>query len=371
MDWVYLIEVLVGGLMSGVMYSLVAIGFVLIYKSSGIFNFAQGTMLLFASLTFVKMTENGIDFWTALFIAAGIMVIFGVATERYVIRPLANQDLLALFMATVGLATFQEGFSQFIWDSDVHGLQMSKFLDIGLLDPAPIFMSDHIPWLDILIPKFDIFASLVAGSLIVVLAFFFQKTKTGLSLRAVSDDHMAAMAVGIPLQTVWAVVWAVTGVIALVAIGVFMTVFSIIMFFFPEGGGYFIEMANFQEANPLVTPEHIAPVWYYAPFYTMLRAIPDPLGGLIVMAAAVAIFFIVPWLDRSKVASIRYKGIYSKIALTMFGVSFLTLGYLGTVGVTEIRKTMSVICTIIYFSYFLLMPIYTKYEITKEVPKRL
>ena len=217
MDWVYLIEVLVGGLMSGVMYSLVAIGFVLIYKSSGIFNFAQGTMLLFASLTFVKMTENGIDFWTSLFIAAGIMVIFGVATERYVIRPLANQDLLALFMATVGLATFQEGFSQFVWDSDVHGLQMSKFLDIGLLDPAPIFMSDHIPWLDILIPKFDIFASLVAGSLIVILAFFFQKTKTGLSLRAVSDDHMAAMAVGIPLQTVWAVVWAVTGVIALVA----------------------------------------------------------------------------------------------------------------------------------------------------------
>lgn len=217
MDWVYLIEVLVGGLMSGVMYSLVAIGFVLIYKSSGIFNFAQGTMLLFASLTFVKMTENGIDFWTSLFIAAGIMVIFGVATERYVIRPLANQDLLALFMATVGLATFQEGFSQFIWDSDVHGLQMGKFLDISLLDPAPIFMSDHIPWLDILIPKFDIFASLVAGSLIVVLAFFFQKTKTGLSLRAVSDDHMAAMAVGIPLQTVWAVVWAVTGVIALVA----------------------------------------------------------------------------------------------------------------------------------------------------------
>ena len=217
MDWVYLIEVLVGGLLSGVMYSLVAIGFVLIYKSSGIFNFAQGTMLLFASLTFVKMTENGIGFWTALFIAAGIMVIFGVATERFVIRPLANQDLLALFMATVGLATFQEGFSQFVWDSDVHGLQMNKFLDIGLLDPNPIFMSDHIPWLDILIPQFDIFASLVAGLMIVVLAFFFQKTKTGLSLRAVSDDHMAAMAVGIPLQTVWAVVWAVTGIIALVS----------------------------------------------------------------------------------------------------------------------------------------------------------
>ena len=174
---------------------------------------------------------------------------------------------------------------------------------------------------------------------------------------------------GVPLDSVPFFPYKVLN--ALVAIGVFMTVFSIIMFFFPEGGGYFIEMANFQEANPLVTPEHIAPVWYYAPFYTMLRAIPDPLGGLIVMAAAVAIFFVVPWLDRSKVASIRYKGIFSKIALTMFGVSFLTLGYLGTVGVTEIRKTMSVICTIIYFAYFLLMPIYTKYESTKEVPKRL
>ena len=217
MDWVYLIEVLVGGLMSGVMYSLVAIGFVLIYKSSGIFNFAQGTMLLFASLTFVKMTENNVDFWTAIIVALGIMVVFGVLTEKFVIRPLANQDLLALFMATVGLATFQEGFSQFIWDSDVHGLQLGKFLDLALLDPVPIFVADHVPWLDILIPKFDIFASIVAGTLIVSLAFFFQKTRTGLSLRAVSDDHMAAMAVGIPLQKVWAVVWAVTGMIALVA----------------------------------------------------------------------------------------------------------------------------------------------------------
>ena len=217
MDWVYLIEVLVGGLMSGVMYSLVAIGFVLIYKSSGIFNFAQGTMLLFASLTFVKMTENNVDFWTAIIVALGIMIVFGILTEKFVIRPLANQDLLALFMATVGLATFQEGFSQFIWDSDVHGLQLGKFLDLALLDPVPIFVADHVPWLDILIPKFDIFASIVAGTLIVSLAFFFQKTRTGLSLRAVSDDHMAAMAVGIPLQKVWAVVWAVTGMIALVA----------------------------------------------------------------------------------------------------------------------------------------------------------
>ena len=143
------------------------------------------------------------------------------------------------------------------------------------------------------------------------------------------------------------------------------------MFFFPEGGGYFIDMANFEEANPLVTPEHIAPVWYYSPYYTMLRAVPDPLGGLIVMASAVAIFFVVPWLDQSKVASIRYKGIYSKIAIALFGISFLTLGYLGTVSVTEVRKTVSIICTILYFSFFLLMPIYTSLEKTKVVPTRL
>ena len=150
-----------------------------------------------------------------------------------------------------------------------------------------------------------------------------------------------------------------------------MTVFAIIMFFFPEGGGYFIEMANFEEANPLVTPEHIAPVWYYSPYYAMLRAVPDKLGGLIVMGSAVAILFVVPWLDKSKVASIRYKGIYSKVALALFGISFITLGYLGTVSVTEVRKTMSVICTVIYFAFFILMPIYTKYEKTLEVPERL
>ena len=174
---------------------------------------------------------------------------------------------------------------------------------------------------------------------------------------------------GIPLDSVPFFPYKVLN--ALVGIGVFMTVFAIIMFFFPEGGGYFIEMANFEEANPLVTPEHIAPVWYYAPYYTMLRAIPDALGGLIVMGSAVAIFFVVPWLDRSDVASIRYKGIYSKIALALFAISFITLGYLGTVGVTEIRKTMSLICTFLYFAFFLLMPFYTKFENTKKVPDRL
>ena len=174
---------------------------------------------------------------------------------------------------------------------------------------------------------------------------------------------------GVPLDSVPFFPYKVLS--AMPAIGVFGLVFCIIMFFFPEGGGYFLELANFEEANPLVTPEHIAPVWYYAPYYTMLRAVPDPLGGLIVMAAAVAIIFIVPWLDRSNVASIRYKGILSKIAIVMFVVSFITLGYLGTVTVTETGKIMSIICTLMYFAFFLLMPIYTSIEKTYEVPKRL
>ena len=218
-DWVFFIEIIVGGLMSGVMYSLVAIGFVLIYKSSGIFNFAQGTMLLFAALTFVKMTEGGVNFWVALLIAMATMVVFGILVERFMMRPLANQSLLSLFMATVGLATLIEGMSQYVWDSAIHGLQMADFLDLALLDPVnmTIFVSDYVSWLDILISKFDIFASIVAGTMILVLAIFFQKTQTGMSLRAVSDDHMAAMAVGIPLSRVWALAWAVTGIIALIA----------------------------------------------------------------------------------------------------------------------------------------------------------
>ena len=174
---------------------------------------------------------------------------------------------------------------------------------------------------------------------------------------------------GVPLDSVPFFPYKVLN--ALVGIGVFMTVFSIIMFFFPEAGGYFIEKANFEEANPLSTPEHIAPVWYYSPYYAMLRAVPDKLGGLIVMAGAIAILFVVPWLDRSKVNSIRYKGIFSKIAISLFAISFLTLGYLGTVPVTELRTLMSVICTAIYFLFFFLMPLYTSLESTKQPPERL
>ena len=208
----FFIEVLVGGLLSGVMYSLVAIGFVLIYKSSGVFNFAQGTMLLLAALTFVSLTERQVDFWVAFAITLVLMVVLGIIVERTVMRPLANQSLLSLFMATVGLNYFLEGLAQGVWDSAVHGLELGISND-------PIFIIDEFPWLglDIIISQFDIAAAVIAGLMILGLSLFFQYTRTGLSLRAVSDDHMAAMAVGIPLNRIWAIVWAVTGVICLIA----------------------------------------------------------------------------------------------------------------------------------------------------------
>ncbi len=203
------LEVLIGGMLSGVMYSLVAIGFVLIYKSSGVFNFAQGTMLLFAALTFVSLTERQVNFWVAFAITTVVMIIMGIIIERTVMRPLANQSLLSLFMATVGLNYFLEGLAQGTWDSAVHGI------DLGI-PSDPIFVSEYIPWLDILVSKFDGFAAVVALSLVLGLYLFFQYTRTGMSLRAVSDDHMASQAVGIPLSKIWAIVWAVSGVIAFI-----------------------------------------------------------------------------------------------------------------------------------------------------------
>jgi len=164
----------------------------------------------------------------------------------------------------------------------------------------------------------------------------------------------------------------------LLGIAVFLFVFCVVVFFFPEMGGYFIEHANFEEANNLKTPEHIAPVWYYTPFYAMLRAVTYPfLGvdakfwGLVVMGGAIAILFVLPWLDRSPVKSIRYKGMLSKLMLAAFLVSFVVLGYLGALAPTAGRTLAAQIFTVVYFAYFLLMPFYTRMEGTKPVPERV
>ncbi len=164
----------------------------------------------------------------------------------------------------------------------------------------------------------------------------------------------------------------------MVGVCVFLFVFCTVIFFFPEMGGYFLEAANFEEANNLKTPEHIAPLWYFAPFYAMLRAVTYPfLGvdakfwGLVVMGGAIAIMFVLPWLDRSPVKSIRYKGNLSKIAIGVFVVSFLWLGWLGTVPSTVSRTIQAQWLTVLYFAFFLLMPFYTRMEATKPVPERV
>jgi ubiquinol-cytochrome c reductase cytochrome b subunit len=157
----------------------------------------------------------------------------------------------------------------------------------------------------------------------------------------------------------------------LVGIVVFLAIFSMVVFFFPDGGGYFLEKPNYDPANPLKTPAHIAPVWYYTPFYAILRAVPSKLGGVIAMGAAIAILFVLPWLDKSPVKSIRYKGWMSKVWLAIFVVSFVSLGYLGVVPATPVTTLMSQIFTILYFLYFLLMPIYTSIETCKQPPKRV
>ncbi|MGO2020106.1 cytochrome b [Psychrobacter sp.] len=157
----------------------------------------------------------------------------------------------------------------------------------------------------------------------------------------------------------------------MVGIVVFFICFFAVVFFFPEGGGYFLEPPNFETANSLKTPAHIAPVWYYTPFYAILRAVPDKLGGVIAMGAAIAVLFLIPWLDRSPVRSIRYKGILSKIALTVFAISFIILGYLGATPTTPTATLMARICTVLYFLFFLLMPFYTAIEKCKQPPERV
>jgi branched-chain amino acid transport system permease protein len=204
----FFFEVLIGGLLSGVMYSLVALGFVLIYKASGVFNFAQGAMVFFAALTFVGINELGVPFWLCVPATLVVMILLGLATERLVLRQLVNQPQITLFMATIGLSFFIEGLAQLTWGAAVRGL------DLGIQD-EPIAMISDLTSMNV--SKFDIVAAGIAAVLVSVLAVFFSRTRIGRALRAVADDHQAALAVGIPLQQIWGIVWAVAGAVALVA----------------------------------------------------------------------------------------------------------------------------------------------------------
>ena len=210
----FFVEVLISGLMAGVLYSLVALGFVLIFKASGVFNFAQGAMVLFAALTFVRLLDILKDTFApitlALIITIAMMIMLAIAIERLVLRPLVNQPGISLFMATLGVAYFLDGFGQTLWGSDIYTL------DIGI-PKGSIFIFESIFEGGVLVAKEDLVATVIAGVLVVTLAIFFQKTRIGRALRAVADDHQAAQSIGIPLNYIWVIVWTVAGLVALVA----------------------------------------------------------------------------------------------------------------------------------------------------------
>jgi branched-chain amino acid transport system permease protein len=216
----FFLETLLGGLMAGMLYSLVALGFVLIYKASGVFNFAQGAMVLFAALAMARFAE-WIPLWSGLnnpvlttlaaFVVAG-MIMFVVAwlIERLALRHLVNQEGTTLLMATLGISYFLDGIGQTLFGSDIYKI------DIGM-PKEPIFVLDTMFPGGILINKEDLYAALIAALLVASLSLFFQKTATGRALRAVADDHQAAQSIGIPLNRIWVIVWCVAGVVALVA----------------------------------------------------------------------------------------------------------------------------------------------------------
>jgi branched-chain amino acid transport system permease protein len=216
-------EVLIGGLLAGVLYSLVALGFVLIFKASGVFNFAQGAMVLLAGLALVRsldfMVARGVPVWAAivlgLMFAALIMAIAAWLIERFVLGPLVNQDGLTLFMSTIGATFILEGAAQMIFGSDVYPLR--------LFPTDNWFLFESLFPGGILVNKLDVWGGMIAGVLVAGLAIFFQSTKTGRALRAVADDHAAAQSVGIPISWIWFVVWLVAGLVALVAATVWGT----------------------------------------------------------------------------------------------------------------------------------------------------
>jgi branched-chain amino acid transport system permease protein len=201
---IFFLEVVISGVLAGVMYSLVALGFVLIFKASGVFNFAQGAMVLFAALTLVGLMEQGVPIFFAILITMAVMVLLAILIEKMMLRHLVNQEGIILFMATIGLNFILEGVGQIAWGSDV------KKLDIGLPDKT-------FEYGGMLLNTLDLSAALIAAIMVTVLALFFQYTGTGRALRAVADDHQAAMSVGIPLKSIWIIVWSVAGFVALVA----------------------------------------------------------------------------------------------------------------------------------------------------------
>ena len=216
----FFLETLIGGLMTGMLYSLVALGFVLIFKASGVFNFAQGAMVLFAALAMARLSDwipalAGFDnkvLANLLAFGAAMLVMIAVAwtIERFVLGKLVNQEGITLLMATLGIAYFMDGFGQTLFGSDIYKI------DIGL-PKDPMFLFESVFQGGVLLNKEDLYAAVIAAAMVVLLTLFFQYTGTGRALRAVADDHQAAQSIGIPLNRIWVIVWSVAGFTALVA----------------------------------------------------------------------------------------------------------------------------------------------------------
>lgn len=294
------------------------------------------------------------------------------------------RELVWIFGMTIYLALMAEAFMGYLlpWG------QMSYWgaqVIISLFGAIPVIGEDLQQWIrgDFLISGITLnrfFALHVIALPIVILALVVlhiialhevgSNNPDGVEIKDKKDENGVPLD-GIPFHPYYTVK-------DIVGVVVFLFVFCTVVFFFPEGGGYFLEKPNFEPANALKTPDHIAPVWYFTPFYAMLRAVTFPMFGLdakfwgvVVMGAAIAILFVLPWLDRSPVKSIRYKGWLSKLWLAILIVSFVILGVLGVLPATEGRTIVSQICTVLYFAYFILMPFYTRMERTKPVPERV
>lgn len=287
------------------------------------------------------------------------------------------RELVWLFGMLIYLALMAEAFMGYLlpWG------QMSYWgaqVIISLFGAIPVIGADLTQWIrgDYLISGITLnrfFALHVVALPIVILGLVVlhilalhevgSNNPDGVDIKKKKDEN------GIPLDGIpFHPYYTVKDIVGVV---VFLFVFCAVVFFFPEMGGYFLEKPNFEQANAFKTPEHIAPVWYFTPFYAILRAVPDKLMGVIAMGAAIAVLFVLPWLDRSPVRSMRYKGWLSKIFLLVFCVAFVILGILGVLAPTPGRTLLSQVCTVLYFAYFLLMPFYTRLEKTKPVPERV
>ncbi len=287
------------------------------------------------------------------------------------------RELIWIFGMLIFFALMAEAFTGYLlpWG------QMSYWgaqVIISLFSAIPVIGDDLSLWIrgdfviaDATLNRFFAFHVIAVPLVILLLVFLHivalhevgSNNPDGIEIKENKDENGIPLD-GIPFHPYYSVK-------DIVGVGVFLFFFAAVIFYAPDMGGYFLEHDNFVPADPLKTPEHIAPVWYFTPYYAILRAVPDKFAGVIAMGAAVFVLFLLPWLDRSPVKSIRYRGGIYKKALFLFVISFLALGYLGTQPATDTAILMTRIFTVIYFAFFLLMPIYTRWEKVKPVPKRL